>query len=158
MNQPATVISFAATEPVAARPQRLPVHASEAEYRAWLAAHVPTQVARWERMHAYRRFTDAWPGLTEWFAAPLPVRLGYVDDKLDSKLRGRSHRASGYLVYLSLVHGVSLDYELLLARKYARLFHPAGGGTGLGVDLGLFARYVDRLVELGYARSGAARI
>lgn len=117
---------------------------------------MPSEVARWERMRAYRRFVEAWPDLHGWFAAPLPVRLGFVDERLDGNLRGRSHQASGYLVYLSLVRGVGLDYPLLLGRKYARLFHPAGGGGGLGVDLDLFARHVDRLVELGYGRASAA--
>ena len=115
-----------------ARARRRRVHASEAAYRAWLAAHVPTEVARWERMRAYRRFVETWPDLGDWFAAPLPVRLGFVDERLDGNLRGRSHQASGYLVYLSLVCGVGLDYPLLLGRKYAWLFHPAGGGGSSG--------------------------
>lgn len=154
MTSPATE-RIAVVPEARARSRRLRVHASEVAYRAWLSAHVPTEAARWERLRAYHRFIEAWPDLQGWFAAPLPVRLGFVDEKLDGNLRGRSHRASGYLVYLSLVRGVGLDYELLLGRKYARLFHPAGGGCALGVDLGLFARHVDRLVELGYARVGA---
>jgi integrase len=86
--------------------------------------------------------------------------LSYNDfrgrDQLDGNLRGWSHQASGYLTYLSLVHGVGLDYELLLGRKYARLFNAASGASGLGVDLDLFARHVDRLTELGYAPASAA--
>jgi site-specific recombinase XerD len=67
-----------------------------------------------------------------------------------------AHEASGYLVYLSLRRGIALDYEFLLGRKYARLFAASFGGAGLGVDLDLFARHIDRLVQLGYPRAQAS--
>ena len=131
------------------------MHAGEDAYQAWVAAHVPHPAARSERMRAYRRFTEAWPDLEAWFTEPLPVRLGFLGDRLNGNGRGHPHAASGYLVYLSLVRGVGLDYEFLLGRKYARLFSPAAGGSGLGVDLALLDRQVDRMVELGYPPAGA---
>jgi integrase len=132
------------------------VHASETEYHRWVKAHVPHPAAQWERMRAYRRFVERWPDLESFFAEPLVVRLGFVDPKLNSAGRGAAHEASGYLVYLSLRHGISLDYDFLLGRKYARIFATPAGGTGLGVDLELFRRHIDRLVELGYPRPGAS--
>ncbi|WP_257225974.1 hypothetical protein [Rhodococcus opacus] len=104
------------------RPRR---HVDEGEYQAWVDAHVPQLPARWERMGAYRRFVERWPDLETWFAEPLLVRLGFVGEGMRSNGRTDSHRASGYLVYLSMVQGVGLDFEFLLARKYARLLDKA---------------------------------
>lgn len=129
------------------RPRR---HVHEGEYQAWVDAHVPHPPARWERMGAYRRFVERWPDLETWFAEPILVRLGFVGEGMRSNGRTDSHRASGYLVYLSMVQGVGLDFEFLLARKYARLLDKRGGGTGLGVDLALLEQWVARLTELGH--------
>jgi hypothetical protein len=106
-------------------------HASEAEYGAWVNAFVPNQDARYERMAAYRRFVRAWPDLEAWFAAPLLVRAGFTGAPLRSTGRTATFNASGYLVYLALVHGVGLDHDYLFVRKYARLFSVQGGGRGL---------------------------
>jgi len=51
-------------------------HASEDAYRSWVEAYVPSRHARLARMCVYRRFTQRWPSLEDWFAEPLPVRLG----------------------------------------------------------------------------------
>ena len=126
------------------------VHASEEEYRAWVEAHVPARHARTARMLSYRRFTERWPDLEDWFAEPLAVRLGFTGTGLNAAGRGPAHQAAGYLVYLSLVRGVGLDYGFLLGRKFARPFHPAAGGPGLGVDLALLERHAGRMGELGY--------
>lgn len=130
------------------RPRR---HVDEGEYQAWVDTHVPQLPARWERMGAYRRFVERWPDLETWFTEPLPVRLGFVGEGMRSNGRTDSHRASGYLVYLSMVQGVGLDFEFLLGRKYARLLDRRGGGTGLGVDLALLEQWVARLTELGHS-------
>ena len=106
-------------------------------------------------MCVYRRFTERWPDLEDWFAAPLPVRLGFTGPGLGAAGRGPGHKAAGYLVYLSLAGGVGLDYEFLLGRKFARPFHPAAGGRGLGVDLALLERHAGRMTELGYPRERA---
>lgn len=134
----------------AGAPWRPREHAGEREYRAWVDAHLPAAWARWERMRAYRRFTEHWPDLEDWFAAPLTERLGFTGTDLNAGGRGPGHHAAGYLVYLSLVRGVPLDYEFLLGRKFARPFHPSAGGHGLGVDLALLERHCDRMSELGY--------
>ena len=106
-------------------------------------------------MRAYRRFTERWPDLEDWFAEPLPVRLGFAGPGLNAAGRGPGHQAAAYLVYLSLVRGVGLDYEFLLGRRFARPFHPSAGGRGLGVSLDLLERHRDRMVELGYPRERA---
>src|SRR4029450_7763360 len=56
-----------------------------------------------------------------------------------------------YLTYLSLVHGVGLDYPVLLARTFTSPFKLQARHGGLGVDAGLFDRHMARLTELGYA-------
>ena len=120
-------------------------HASEAEYGAWVNAFVPHQASRYERMAAYRRFVRAWPDLEAWFEAPLLVRAGFTGGPLRSTGRTGTFSASGYLVYLALVHGVALDHDFLFVRKYARLFSVEGGGRGLGVDLDLIEDHAARL-------------
>lgn len=150
-------MSSPADAPIAVAPPRLEgrrVHARIEDYRSWLREYVPHEAARWERLRAYRRFTETWPDLEDWFAAPLPVRLGFTGGELRTG-RTQMHRANGYLIYLSLVGGVGLDFDLLLGRKYTRPFSVPGGGNGLGVDLAMFDRWVARMVELGYPQAGA---
>jgi integrase len=130
-------------------------HANEEDYRAWVYQYVPHQATRWERLCAYRRFVEQWPDLRDWFAAPLPVRLGFEGGRIFATGRTAAHRAAGYLVYLALVHGVGLDADYLLGRKYARLLSDAGGGPGLGVDRALFGTHVVRLAQLGYSAAHA---
>lgn len=125
-------------------------HASEAEYSAWVNTFVPNQDARYERMASYRRFVRAWPDLEEWFEAPLLVRAGFTGAPLRATGRTGTFSASGYLVYLALVHGIALDNDYLFVRKYARLFSTQAGGKGLGVDLDLLEAHATRLTELGY--------
>lgn len=125
-------------------------HASEAAYGAWVKTFVPHQAARYERMAAYRRFLQAWPDLEEWFEAPLLVRAGFIGAPLLATGRTGTFSASGYLVYLALVHGIGLDHDFLFVRKYARLFSVEAGGRGLGVDLALMEDHATRLLELGY--------
>ncbi len=62
-----------------------------------------------------------------------------------------------YLTYLSLVHGIGLDYPVLLARTFTSPFKHQVRYGGLGVDLDLFDRHIARLEQLGYAR-GAAQL
>jgi len=55
-----------------------------------------------------------------------------------------------YLTYLSLVHGIGLDYPVLLARTFTSPFKHQARYGGLGVDADLFDRHVVRLTQLGY--------
>jgi hypothetical protein len=106
-------------------------HAPAEEYREWLDEFVPTHTTRWNRMTTYRQFVDRWPDLRDWFAAPLMVRLGFTGGRKFASGRTVAHRAQSYLIYLSLVRGVGLDWELLLGCTYARMFTVKGGGNGL---------------------------
>jgi integrase len=58
-----------------------------------------------------------------------------------------------YLTYLSLVHGVGLDYPVLLARTFTSPFKHQERNGGLGIDTELFDRHLARLEQLGYARA-----
>lgn len=144
-------------------PQPLPLltaeasrrHAPAKEYREWLDEFVPTETTRWNRMTTYRQFVDRWPDLQDWFAAPLKVRLGFTGGRTFASGRTVAHRAQSYLIYLSLVRGVGLDWDLLLGRTYARMFTVKGGGRGLGFDHDLFDRNVDRMAQLGYSPPAA---
>ncbi|HUO39565.1 MAG TPA: transposase, partial [Mycobacterium sp.] len=128
------------------------VHADRAAYRAWIFEHAAGNGVRFSRLEAYDRFVHRWPVLQDWFEAPLRQRL-FDNDTLVSgqNPHGGASVIMPYLTYLSLVHGVGLDYPLLLGRSFMNpLTHQARRG-GLGIDMNLFERHVARLGELGYA-------
>jgi len=139
------------TAPGAGRGSRR--HADRGGYRRWLTEHCTASV-RSNRLHVYDGFTTRWPSLEEWFTAPLAERSTDPIPHLAPGGDG-SHVVMPYLAYLSLVEGVGLDYELLLARTFASPFTTRTYPSGLGVDLELFARHQQRLVQLGYAPNKA---
>jgi integrase len=107
-------------------------------------------------MRAFDEFTDQWPRLGDWFAAPLRQRLFERDVQADrSAGLADATVVMPYLSYLSLVHGVGLDYPLLLGRQFASPFTVGVHQRGLGVDLDLFTSSVSRLIQLGYSAKGA---
>jgi integrase len=131
-------------------------HADRSAYRAWIWRHVPGSSVRSNRMRVFDEFAELWPQLEDWFTAPLRSRL------LDQPgcVRGQHPHGGAsvvmpYLSYLSLVHGVGLDYELLLARSFASPFTDSVHHGALGVDVELFGCHVDRLTQLGYSPAGA---
>ena len=129
------------------------VHADRASYRRWLLAHHTSRV-RYNRLQVYDAFVAQWPRLKDWFHAPLAERrvdLGQSDTEPGTHPHGGPHVLMPYLVYLSLVEGVGLDYELLLTRTFASPFTTNTHCGGLGVDLELFERHQARLAELGYS-------
>ena len=131
------------------------VHAEEADYKSWVYEYVPQQWARWHLMLVYRRFVESFPDLSAWFNSPLELRLGFSGGPAWAKGRTTAHEAIGYLAYLSLVNGISLDHEYLLARQFTRLFSRASGWQGLGFDAETFEAWVARMVQLGYAEPSA---
>ena len=131
----------AAPDPVVPR-----VHADRATYQEWVERHCTSYASRWDRMKNYDRFVDRWPVLQDWFDAPLRQRL------LDKENCVRGQHPHGgasvimpYLTYLSLVHGIGLDYPVLLARTFTSPFKLQARHGGLGVDADLFDRHVERL-------------
>src|SRR5258708_35227760 len=102
-------------------------------------------------MLIYRRFIESFPDLSTWFDSPLELRLGFSGGPAWTKGRTTAHEAIGYLAYLSLVRGICLDYEYLLARQFTRLSSQAAGGDGLGAHWKIFGTSVGRPGALGYA-------
>lgn len=131
-------------------------HVNRVTYRAWVRQHIPSATVRSARMRAFDDFTDRWPRLRDWFQAPLRQRLFDRDVASDSQtgLTGATV-IMPYLSYLSLVHGVALDYPLLLGRQFASPFTVGVHQHGLGVDSDLFDSNVSRLIQLGYSAKGA---
>jgi len=107
-------------------------------------------------MRAFDGFIDKWPRLVDWFRAPLRQRL-FERDVQPNDPRGLADASviMPYLSYLSLVHGVGLDYPLLLGRQFASPFTVSIHQRGFGIDLDLFDRNVSRLIQLGYSAKGA---
>ena len=114
------------------------VHADRATYKMWIDERCASYAVRWARLDDYDRFVERWPSLQDWFDAPLRQRL------LDKQncIRGQHPHGGAsvimpYLTYLSLVHGVGLDYPVLLARTFTSPFkHQArnGGLASLSVS------------------------
>ena len=132
------------------------VHADRATYKMWIDERCASYAVRWARLDDYDRFVERWPSLQDWFDAPLRQRL------LDKQncIRGQHPHGGAsvimpYLTYLSLVHGVGLDYPVLLARTFTSPFKHQARNGGLGIDTELFDRHVTRLEQLGYARARA---
>lgn len=132
-------------------------HVDRATYRAWVWEHVSSSSVRSSRMRAFDEFLERWPRLEDWFSAPLPQRLLESEDCVRGQYpHGGASVAMPYLSYLSLVHGVGLDYEVLLGRTFASPFTASVHHGSLGVDGELFADHVDRLTQLGYSAAGAS--
>jgi integrase len=131
-------------------------HVDRATYRAWIWQHVPSSSVRSNRLRVFDEFVGRWPRLEDWFTAPLRQRLLDQNDCVRGQHpHGGASVVMPYLSYLSLVLGIGLDYELLLARTFASPFTDSVHRGGLGVDVGLFGRHVDRLTQLGYSPTGA---
>lgn len=135
-------------------------HADRADYRRWVWRHYSGTTRRYKRLGVYDEFVAEWPDLEDWFQAPLARRL------LDCEAADGGRTAHGgpqvrmpYLVYLSLVQGVGLDYDLLLGRTFASPFTTSTYPSGLGVDRALFDGHVARLTQLGYtARNSRSQL
>lgn len=131
-------------------------HVDRGIYRAWVWQHMPSSSVRSNRMRVYDDFTSRWPNLQDWFDAPLSDRLldreGFAPG---ASPHGGASVVMPYLSYLSLVAGIGLDYQLLLGRTFTSPFTTSVHQHSLGVDVALFGRHVDRLVQLGYAPGGA---
>ncbi|WP_230990009.1 tyrosine-type recombinase/integrase [Rhodococcus oxybenzonivorans] len=130
-------------------------HVGRATYREWLWRHVPTN-QKYSRLYAYDDFVELWPSLADWFAAPLSKRMFDTENPVPGRNpHGGASVIMPYLSYLSLVHGIRLDYDLLFARTFASPFTASARTAGLGIDPDTFERYVSRLVQLGYSTQGA---
>lgn len=145
-------MTAAATEPTsstAARLHSVRDHVAREVYREWLWRYVPTN-QKYGLLHTYDRFVQRWPSLEGWFAAPLSQRTLDCDNPIPgNNPHGGASVIMPYLSYLSLVHGIGLDYDVLFARTFASPFTDSARQAGLGIDADLFESHVARLAQLG---------
>jgi integrase len=132
------------------RPAR---HCPETEYLAFLNGQDIHPGYRGSKLRRYRVFMDAWPSMTDWFAAPLVERVG--------RLPGEPHTAPSfpisfyarpYLLFLALRGYIAFDYPWMLGAGQLRVVDPA---AEMGIDLGT-AALIEEAIALGYA-PGSAR-
>jgi integrase len=128
-------------------------HASTEEYASFLRGYT-TQEKYVRRLLVHReRFVETYPDLREWFAAPLPERIGRLyGEKHDCPSYQISYKARSYLVFLVLRGYATLDWDWLLAigrlTNWGMLDH-------LGLDLGI-PKLVEDAVTLGYDHATAS--
>jgi integrase len=91
-------------------------HASE-EYISFIRQMYATRACHRNRLLlGHNRFIERYPNLLEWFAAPLPERVGrlYREDRA-TPVNGLSYEARHYLLFLALRGYVWFDWEWLVA-------------------------------------------
>lgn len=91
-------------------------HASE-EYISFIRQMYATPARHRNRLLLrHNRFVERYPNLGEWFAAPLPERVGrlYREDQA-TPANGVSYEARHYLLFLALRGSVCFDWEWLVA-------------------------------------------
>lgn len=126
-----------------------PRHAGREEYAAFLRTRArPGQRKR--HLLAYTRFVAEYPDLRDWFAAPLPERVGALRGTGE---RNASALARPYLYFLALRGRARFDWEWILAVGFhvlpRDLLDPA-------VD-GFIGELVGEAAGLGYGRPSAER-
>lgn len=111
----------AAPQPEVVRP--LPFeHADEAEYAAFLARIPMDDSFRRKRLLYRSMFIEHWPDIRDWFAAPLPIRIGCLNgDKQAHPTYPISFRARSYLYYAAMTDRIRLDYDFLFAVRNMRV-------------------------------------
>lgn len=126
-------------------------HADEQVFTAWVAALPVSKVWRQKQLQRRRAFVARWPRLDDWFAEPLPVRVGRLHDQDPTQaIDAVSFEARPYLCYLALHHGLRLDWPYLTAATTLRV--PRCVDVVL-VDA--VAALVAEATQLGYAQISA---
>ena len=120
-------------------------HVEEKVFAAYLADMSVAAVWRQKQAARRRAFAARWPVLQDWFAEPLSIRVGSARGSSSERisLEGRL-----YLIYLSLHHGLRLDWPYLTAAATLRVPRSIGAGLIEAVD-----RLVVESVRLGYTRA-----
>ena len=126
-------------------------HADEADYAAFLARIPMDDSFRRKRLLYRSMFVESWPDIRDWFAAPLPIRIGCLSgDKQAHPTYPISFRARSYLYYAAMTDRIRLDYDFLFAVRNMRV---AETMAPLNAYVGL-----DELVaeseKVGYSASG----
>jgi integrase len=138
----------------------VPRHASEEEYREFISGHSGGSK---KTFHTYlyrrRRFVRAYPSLEDWFAAPLPERVGRVcrrgeepvDRWYDRIVCKISYDARPYLFFLAIRGYLRFDLEwLIAARRLSVWSYLAYVGLDEAVE-----ELTEAGIGLGYERDAA---
>lgn len=155
-HQPQIGASSAAEVVVAAGAGALPAplesfgrHAAAEEFRAFIHAFTPAPAYRKRLRLTYQHFVARYPDIGQWFAAPLPERVGVLHgDPVHRPTFPVSGQARVYLEFLAFRGFIRLDWEWLIAvgRLYCRHVLGALGAVLETEDLAA------RGIMLGYAR------
>ena len=126
-------------------------HADEADYAAFLARIPMAESFRRKRLIYRSMFIESWPDIRDWFAAPLPVRIGCLNgDKQAHPTYPVSFRARSYLYYAAMTDRIRLDYDFLFAvgnMRVAETMEPLNAYEGLDA-------LVADSAKIGYSATG----
>lgn len=126
-------------------------HADEAEYAAFLARIPMADSFRRKRLIYRSMFIESWPDIRDWFAAPLPIRIGCLNgDKQAHPTYPVSFRARSYLYYAAMTDRIRLDYDFLFAvgnMRVAETMEPLNAYEGLDA-------LVADSAKIGYSATG----
>jgi hypothetical protein len=124
------------------------------EYSAFVREYTKTEANLNKLLRSHFRFTWKYPDLGEWFAAPLPERIGrlYGEGRNESNNKPPtnlvSFRARPYLMYLAARGYARFDLEWILAIPVLRVWKLL---EYFNIDLGVPV-LVEEAVRLGYER------
>ena len=126
-------------------------HADEADYAAFLARIPMAESFRRKRLIYRSMFIESWPDIRDWFAAPLPIRIGCLNgDKQAHPTYPVSFRARSYLYYAAMTDRIRLDYDFLFAvgnMRVAETMEPLNAYEGLDA-------LVADSAKIGYSATG----
>jgi site-specific recombinase XerD len=122
-------------------------HATVEEYAAFLQTYTPDAKQQTAHLRSRKYFVKRYPNLQEWFAAPLPERIGWAFHEGKRKYIDEvSYQARLYLMFLALCNYAPLDWNWLIAVREINatriLSAPAFGSN--------FATLIEQAKTLGY--------
>ncbi len=130
-------------------------HASTEEYATFVYAYTESQAYRRHLLYWQTQFVQHYPHLGDWFAAPLPERVGrlYGESKYQPSYR-LSFQARHYLMFLAWKGYAPLDWEWLIAVHYLKpwqFLQETDPSHCAGIN-----QLVEEAVGLGYKRKPTA--
>lgn len=145
----------------AASSSLVPRHATEKEYAAFLREHGASTSSVKTYLQEHKRFVRNYPRIEDWFAAPLPERVGRlcgkargtpVEDRYVAQMTSPvCYKARPYLLYLAVAGLASFDWEWLMSvprlRVWRYLWH-------VSLDTAIEG-LADEAEGLGYSRQSA---
>jgi site-specific recombinase XerD len=127
-------------------------HASVEDYAAFVREYAPQPKHRAALLRFRKNFIQQYPHLPDWFAAPLPARVGrlYRETRLNCRCWVSFH-ARHYLLFLALTGYAPLDWEWLIG-VHAFHLEPFLKQPYFSSD---FPMLIDEAVNLGYKQEHA---